>query len=197
MARAAHLGVVAHALEQPVGHARRAARAARDRARAGPVDLDAEDPGRALDDVGEVVRVVEVEPVRDAEAVAQRRREQAGARGGADQRELRQVERDDARARALADRDRQLAVLHRRIEGLLERARQAVDLVDEEHGARLERGEERGDVALALERRAGRLDERHVELVRDDLRERGLAEPGRAGEQHVVERLAARRAPPR
>ena len=66
-----------------------------------------------------------------------------------------------------------------------------MDLVDEEHGARLERGQERGDVALALERRPGRLDERDVELVRHDLRERGLAEPGRAGEQHVVERLAA------
>ena len=141
--------------------------------------------------------VVQVEPVRDAEAVAQRRGEQARARGGADERELRQVEGDDARARALADRDRQLAVLHRGIEGLLDRARQAVDLVHEEHGARLERREEGGDVALALERRARRLHERHVELVRDDLRERGLAEPGRAGEQHVVERLAPARAPPR
>ena len=30
-----------------------------------------------------------------------------------------------------------------------------------------------------------------VELAADDLRERGLAEPGRPGEQHVVERLAA------
>ena len=47
------------------------------------------------------------------------------------------------------------AVLHRRIEGLLERAVEAVDLVDEEDGARLERGQQRGDVALALERRAG------------------------------------------
>ena len=135
-----------------------------------------------------------VEPVLDAEAVAQRRGQQAGARGRADQRERRQVERDDARAGARADRDRQLAVLHRGIEGLLHRARQAVDLVDEEHRARLERGQERGDVGLALERRAGGLDERDVELGGDDLRQRGLAEAGRAGQQHVVERLAARRA---
>ena len=47
-------------------------------------------------------------------------------RGGrADQRELGQVERDDARAGALPHGDRQLAVLHRGIEGLLERARAA------------------------------------------------------------------------
>ena len=72
------------------------------------------------------------------------------------------------------------------------RALQAVDLVDEEHAARLERGEQRGDVALALERRAGGLHERHAELVGDDLRQRRLAQAGRAGEQHVVERLAAR-----
>ena len=71
-----------------------------------------------------------------------------------------QVERHDARAGALADRDRQLAVLHRGVEGLLERPRQAVDLVDEEDAARLERRQEGGDVALALERRAGGLHER-------------------------------------
>ena len=69
-----------------------------------------------------------------------------------------------------------------------------MDLVDEEHAARLERGEERGDVALALERRAGGLHERHVELGGDDLRERGLAQARRPGEQQVVERVAAARA---
>jgi hypothetical protein len=46
-----------------------------------------------------------------------------------------------------------------------------VDLVDEEHRARLERGEERRDVGLALERRASRRHERHAELECDDLRQ--------------------------
>ena len=36
------------------------------------------------------------------------------------------------------------------------------------------------------------LDERHAELGRDDLGERGLAEPGRSGQQHVVECVPAR-----
>ncbi len=117
-----------------------------------------------------------------------------GARRRADQRERRQLERHDARARALPDGDRQPVVLHRRVEGLLERARQAVDLIDEEHAARLERGQKRRDVSLALERRSGGLHERNLQLGRDDLRERGLAESRRPGEQQVVERLAARAA---
>ena len=47
---AADLGVVAHALEQAVGDARRAAGALGDRARAAGVDLDAEHAARARDD---------------------------------------------------------------------------------------------------------------------------------------------------
>ena len=133
-----------------------------------------------------------VEAMLQAEAVAQRRRQQARARRRADQRERRQLERHDARAGAHADGDRQLAVLHRGIERLLQRALQAVDLVDEEDAAGLQRGQERGDVGLALERRAGGHDERRVELGGDDLRERRLAEAGRSGEQDVVEHLAAR-----
>ena len=64
---------------------------------------------------------------------------------------------------ALADRDRQPPVLHRGVEGLLEGAGQPVDLVDEEHAARLERGEVAGDVALALERGASGRDEVRLE----------------------------------
>ena len=90
------------------------------------------------------------------------------------------------------DDDVEPEVLERRIEDLLRRAVEPVDLVDEEDVARLERGQDRGDVALPLERRAGDLADADPELVADDLRERGLAEPGRAGEQDVVERLAAR-----
>ena len=140
----------------------------------------------------ELVARVEVEPEREPEAVAQRRRQQARARRRADQRERRQVERERARGRPLADDDVEPEVLERRVEDLLDGAVQPVDLVDEEHVARLERGEDRGDVALALERRARDLADADAELAADDLRERGLAEPGRAGEQNVVERLAAR-----
>ena len=71
-AGAAHLGEVAHALEQPVGDARRAAGALGDRPLAVRLDLDLEDPGRAPHDLAPVVRLVVLEPLADAEAVAQR-----------------------------------------------------------------------------------------------------------------------------
>ena len=66
-----------------------------------------------------------------------------------------------------------------------------MDLVDEQHVVRLEVGEERREVAGALEHRTGRLAQVHAELVRDDVRQRRLAEARRAEQQHVVERFLA------
>ncbi len=55
--------------------------------------------GAAADDEFQLGRGVEDQPQRDAEAVAQRRGQQAGAGGGADQGEGRQVDADGARRR--------------------------------------------------------------------------------------------------
>ena len=189
----AHLGDVAHAPQDAVRDPRRAARAARDlvggvvsistpRMRALRRTIAASSSGRVV-----------VEPERQAEAVAQRRRQQPGARRRADQRERRQVERERARRRPLADDDVEPEVLERRIEDLLDRAVEAVDLVDEEDVAGLERRQDRGDVALALERRPGDLADADAELSADDLRERRLAEPGRA--RRAARGRAPRRAP--
>ena len=92
--------------------------------------------------------------------------------------------------RPLADHDVELEVLHRRIEDLLDDRAQAMDLVDEQHVVRLQVGQQRREVAGALDHRPGGLAQVHAELVRDDVRERGLAEARRAEDQHVVERLA-------
>ena len=89
-----------------------------------------------------------------------------------------------------ADHDVQLEVFHRRVEDLLDDRAQAVDLVDEQHVVRLQVGQQRGEVARPLDHRPGRLPQVHAQLVRDDVRKRGLAEPGRAEDQHVVQRLA-------
>ena len=123
---------------------------------------------------------VVVEPVGDAEPVAQRRGQKAGAGGGADQRERRQVEPDRVRARALADHDVDAAVLHRRVEQLLDRPVEPVDLVDEEHVAGLELGQDRGHVRLAVDRRPGHRRAGRAHLGGDDPGQRRLAEPGRA-----------------
>ena len=96
------------------------------------VDRHAENPRRPPHDLPHVGLGVEVQPLHDAEAAAQRRGEQAGARRGADQREPLQRHLDRPRARPLPDHDVELVVLHRRIEDLLDRRRHAVDLVDEQ-----------------------------------------------------------------
>ena len=148
-------------------------------------------PAGARDDALQLLRGVELQPRHDAEAVAQRIGQHAGARGRAHQRERRQVELDRARRRALADHDVDLVILQRGIEYLLHHRRQAVDLVDEQHVVRFEVGQQRGQVARALQHRAGGVAQVDAHLARDDVRQRGLAQAGRAEQQHVIERLLA------
>src|SRR5262249_27412399 len=61
----------------------------------------------------------------------------------------------------------------------------------EEHVARLEIGEQRGEIAGAGDDGAGCCAEADTEFARDDLAERRLAEAGRAEQQNVVHRFAA------
>jgi len=99
------------------------------------------DAGGAAHDMGEVVDGVELEPLDDAETIAQWRGQQPGPRGCADQRERRQIELDGARSGALADHDVQLIILQRRVEDFFDDRTQAVDLVDEQDVARFEIGQ--------------------------------------------------------
>src|SRR5205085_4300140 len=107
-----------------------------------------------------------------------------------DQSERRQVDADGARTRPLADDQVELKILHRRVEDLLDRRRQAMDLVDEQDVVRLQIGQQRGEVAGALDNRPRSGAKTDAELAGDDLRQGRLAEPGRAEEQHMIERLA-------
>src|SRR5689334_6012476 len=115
-----------------------------------------------------------LEAMAYSEPVTQRGGQQSGPGGRADQREWGEVESHGSRSRALAEHDGQPPILHRWVERLFDRPPQAVDLVDEEHAAGLESGQKRGDVSLALERRARRLDHRDLELRGDDVGKRGL-----------------------
>ena len=69
-----------------------------------------------------------------------------------------QRQRQDARVRALVEREVDLEVLHRRVEVLLDRGRHAVDLVDEEHVAarRAASGSRRGRAAARAPVRSSR-----------------------------------------
>ena len=143
-------------------------------------------PADRLDDLGQLVLGVEVEAVGRPEAIAQRGADAARARRRADDRERLEAEPQAARRRALADHHVEREVLHRRVEDLLDRAVQPMDLVDEQDVALVERRQDRGEVARPLDRRPGRVADVDAELARDDRREGRLAEAGRAVQQDVV-----------
>ena len=185
-----HLCEIPHPAQQPVGDARRAAGPLGDADRAVGLQLQLQDARAPHHDPGQLLRIVELQALHDAEAVAQRRGQQARAGGGADQRERRQVELDGTGARSLADHEIELRVLHGGIENLLHHRAQAMDFVDEQHVARLEIGQEGGQVARPLEHRTRGLAQVDLELVRDDVRQGGLAEARRPEDQHVIQRLA-------
>ena len=145
--------------------------------------------GAAGHDQFQLGRRVQHQAQRDAEAVAQGLGQQTGAGGGAHQGEWRQVDTHRARRRALADDEVQLEVLHRGIQHFLDGGLQAVDLVDEQHIARLQVGQDGGQVAGALDHRAGGGAEPHPQFASHDLGQGGLAQARRPVQQHVVHRL--------
>ncbi len=65
-----------------------------------------------------------------------------------------------------------------------------MNLVDEEHVAGIEVGEQAGQVARLVEHGARCSLELRTHLVGDDVRQRGLAQSRRAVQQHMVQRVA-------
>ncbi len=65
-----------------------------------------------------------------------------------------------------------------------------MDLVDEEHVTLAEIGEDAHEIGAAIERGPGGGDQGRAHLVGHDGGERGLAEPGRPRQEHVVEWLS-------
>jgi len=77
------------------------------------------------------------------------------------------------------------------IQGFLDRRAQPVDLVDEQHVTAPEPRELAGERAFVIDGGPARDVQAHPHLAREDVRERRLAEPRRATQQDVIERLAA------
>ena len=151
---AAHLGVVAHAAQQPVGDARRPARAQRNLRRAVGVDGDLQHFGRAGNDDAQFVFRIELKAQQNAEARAQRRAEQAGTRGGPDKGEGANFHHVGARRGALANDDVEFVILEGGVEFFFEHRLQAVNLVEKEHLALAQVGQDGRQVALDLQRGA-------------------------------------------
>ena len=186
------LGVIADPPQQPVDNPRGAAAALRDLGRALRVHFHLEDRARALGDGGQVFRRVVIEVQDDAEAGSQGAADQAGARGGPDEGEGRQLQGMCPRARPLPDQHVHPEIFKAGVEDLFDFRLQPVHLIHKEHLPLRQLGEDAGQVSLDLNDRAGGLLETDAQLVGDDRGQRGLAQPGRAVDQHVVQRVAAR-----
>src|SRR6185503_16652155 len=130
------LRVVAHAPQQAVRDARRSARACRDLARAQVVYRQIENARGAPRDLSEIGSRIEFEMLRDAESIAQRRRQESRACRRADERERLQRQLDRARAGPFADHQVELKILERRVQHFLDDGAQAMALVDEQHVVR-------------------------------------------------------------
>jgi hypothetical protein len=103
----------------------------------------------------------------------------------------RQIQLDRARARTFADHQVELRVFHGRIQHFLDDRTQAVYFIDEQYIAGFEIGEQRRQVAGALEHRTGGLPQIHLQFVGDDVRQSGLAETRRPEYQDMIQGFAA------
>ena len=111
---------------------------------------------------------VKLQAQDDAEARSQRRREQSGARSGADEGERLHIHGVGAGGGALSDDDVEFVVFERGVEEFLERRLEAMDFVDEQDLFVADVGQYCSQVALDLQRRAGGLLKRYAEFVGDD-----------------------------
>ena len=146
-------------------------------------------PAAARDDAGELLRGVELQPQGDAEAVPQGGGELPGPGGGPDEGEAGQVQPDGVGRGALADDDVDGEVLHGRVQNLLHLPVEAVDLVHKEDVVLLQVGQQGRQVPRLLDGGAGGDADVDPHLVGDDAAKGGLAQAGRAVEQHMVQGL--------
>ena len=83
-----------------------------------------------------------------------------------------------------------MVVLQRGVEDFFDHRGQAVNLVDEEHIVFFQVGQQRCQVLGLFKHRTAGLAQVHAQLVGHDVAERGLAQAGRAKQQHMVQGLA-------
>src|ERR1700730_16973616 len=102
-----------------------------------------------------------------------------------------QLIRMHARTGPLPDNQVHAKVLHRGIENLLKRGLQAVDFIEKEKIAQIERSKQRRQVALLFEYSSPPDLDCRAHLVGENLRKRRFAEPRRTVEQDGVECFAS------
>ena len=125
-----YLCVIAHPTQQPVGNARRTARAAGNFRGSPAIETDFQYLGGARHDMRQVRHLVKLQALHNAKAIAQGGCQQAGARSGPHQGKRRQVQLDGTSRRPLPYHDVQLVIFHRRIQYLLHNGTEAMNLIN-------------------------------------------------------------------
>ena len=189
VAAPSHLGEVADTFQQPVGDARRASAALSDdlRCRGGQGDL--QDASAASQDLLQLRPGVVVEPIRRPEPLPQRAGDAPHARGGPDDRHVLDLQPHGPCARSLAEHHVEREVLHGWIQDLLDDMAEPMDLVDEQDVALAQAGEDRGEIARALDGRSRCGADLCPDLRGDNICKGRLAEARRAVQQDVIDRL--------
>jgi len=158
---------------------------------AGFVDLDVQNARGALDDQQQFLRGVKLQPQGDAETVAQRRGELAGAGRGADKREMRQLQMQGVGGWTFAENNINGVVLHGRVQNFLVRPVQSVNFIHKQDVALAEIGKHGNKIAGFFYSRAGGYAHVHSHFICYYSCKRGFAKPRRAVKQNVIKRLAA------
>ena len=115
-----------------------------------------------------------------AETVTQRTGQQTRTGRCTHQGELRQLQRNGGRTRTLTDHNVHTEIFHRHVEHFLSRAAHAVNLIQEQNLTGSQRGQNRRQITRVLNRRARGDAQRRLHLCRNNHRESGLTQTGRA-----------------
>ena len=184
-----HLGKVTHPAQHPVGDPGGTPAALGDLHSAVRLDGHIQDARRPGDNEGQLLRGVQLQPQGHTKPVPQRGGQLARPGGGSDEGEFGQVQPDRVGRRSLADDDIDGKVLHGRIQDLLHRPVEPVDLIHEQDVVFCQIGKQGRQIAGLFDGRAGGDADVDPHLVGNDVGEGGLTQAGRAVEQHMVQRL--------
>ena len=184
-----HLGIVPDTAQQPIGHPGRASGAPGDLHGAAGIQRHTHNIGGSRDNLAELFERVELKPMDDAEAVAQRRGQRAGPGGCAHQRERRQVQFDRPCGRPLANHNVELVVLHRRVQHLFDHRAESMNFINKQHVVGFEIRQQRSQIARLFQHRSGCLAQPDTHFGGDDMGQRGLSEAGGAKDQHMIQRF--------
>ena len=177
---------VTHTAQQTVRNTRRAAGTTGDLGKALGGNLHVHQTRTTAKHQLKLLHRVELQVTGKTEAVTQRPGQQTRTGRRTHQGELRQLQRNGGRTRALTDHNVHTEIFHRHVEHFLSRAAHTVNLIQEQHLTGGQRRQNRRQITRMLNCRAGGDAQRRLHLCRNNHCESGLTQTGRARQQHMI-----------